>query len=72
MAGEVLVARDGDIATVTLSNPERTNALDLAMWERLGSVSRELDCIRERARELKAGEGVRRAHRHRYAVAANR
>ena len=37
MAGAVLVARDGEIATVTLSNPERFNALDLAMWERLGA-----------------------------------
>ena len=43
MAGEVLVARNGDIATVTLSNPERMNALDLAMWERLGALARELE-----------------------------
>src|SRR5207244_3165792 len=33
---------DGDIATVTLSNPGRMNALDLAMWERLGLLAKEL------------------------------
>jgi hypothetical protein len=36
MPGAVLVARDDEIASVTLSNPERFNALDLAMWQRLG------------------------------------
>ena len=43
MAAEVLLARDGNIATVTLSNPGRLNALNLAMWNRLGEVMRELD-----------------------------
>ena len=43
MSGEVLLARDGDLAVVTLSNPEKLNALDLAMWKRLGQVMRELD-----------------------------
>src|SRR5262249_46071917 len=43
MPGEVLLARSGDIATVTLSNPARLNALDLAMWKRLGQLMRELD-----------------------------
>jgi len=43
MSGEVLVSRDGAIATVTLSNPERMNALSLAMWESLGARARELD-----------------------------
>jgi len=38
----ILVTRDGAIATVTLNNPERLNALSLAMWERLGAVAREL------------------------------
>jgi len=36
------VARDGAIATVTLNNPERLNALDRAMWARLGGIMREL------------------------------
>ena len=38
----ILVTRDGVIATVTLNNPERLNALDKAMWRRLGEVMREL------------------------------
>ncbi len=40
---EVLVAREGALATVTLSNPERLNALTLAMWEQLGAIVRGLD-----------------------------
>ena len=43
MSGEILVAREGDIASVTLSNPGRMNALDLRMWEALGAAARELD-----------------------------
>ena len=43
MPGEILLARDGDIATVALSNPERLNALDLGMWKRLGQIMRDLD-----------------------------
>jgi len=38
----VLVTRDGAIATVALNNPERLNALNRAMWARLGDVMREL------------------------------
>jgi enoyl-CoA hydratase len=38
----VLVARDGAIATVTLNNPERLNALNRAMWTRLGESMRHL------------------------------
>jgi enoyl-CoA hydratase len=47
MPGEILLARDGPIATVTLSNPGKLNALDLAMWKRLGQVARELDRDKE-------------------------
>jgi enoyl-CoA hydratase/carnithine racemase len=43
MSPGILVARDGDIATVTLNNPERLNALSLAMWEQLGAQARALD-----------------------------
>jgi enoyl-CoA hydratase/carnithine racemase len=43
MPGEILLSRDGPIATVALSNPGKLNALDLAMWKRLGEVMRELD-----------------------------
>jgi enoyl-CoA hydratase len=40
--GQVLVARDGTIATVTLSSPGRMNALDKAMWSQLGAAMQEL------------------------------
>jgi enoyl-CoA hydratase len=43
MSGEVLLARDGAVATVTLSNPERLNALSASMWKGLGEAFRELD-----------------------------
>src|SRR5258707_12590538 len=43
MSGEILLARDDDIATVTLSNPGKLNALGLGSWKRLGAVMRELD-----------------------------
>jgi enoyl-CoA hydratase len=43
VSGEILLERDGDIATVTLSNPGRLNALGLGSWKRLGEVMRELD-----------------------------
>ncbi|MBI4291887.1 MAG: enoyl-CoA hydratase/isomerase family protein [Betaproteobacteria bacterium] len=42
MSGTVLVARQGDIATLVLDNPERMNALSRPMWERLGQVTDEL------------------------------
>jgi len=43
MPGEILVSRDGPIATVALSNPGKLNALDLGMWKRLSGTMRELD-----------------------------
>ena len=41
-AAPLLVTRDDAIATVTLNNPDRLNALNKPMWERLGTVIREL------------------------------
>jgi enoyl-CoA hydratase len=43
VSGEILLARESDIATVTLSNPEKLNALGLGSWKRLGEAMRELD-----------------------------
>ena len=43
MSDAILVERDGAIATVALNRPERLNALDKAMWSRLGSAMQELD-----------------------------
>jgi enoyl-CoA hydratase/carnithine racemase len=42
MSGELLLVRDGDIATVTLSNPGKLNALTKPMWMRVGELMREL------------------------------
>ena len=42
MSGEVLFAREGEIATLTLSSAERLNALSLAMWEQLGGHAKKL------------------------------
>ncbi|MGH6880997.1 enoyl-CoA hydratase/isomerase family protein [Hypericibacter sp.] len=39
----VLLTREGAVATLTLNRPERLNALDLAMWHRLGEVLREIE-----------------------------
>jgi len=43
MSDNVLVQRHGTIATVTLNNAEKLNALTFCMWTRLGEVMRELD-----------------------------
>ena len=42
MNDPILVKQDGDIATVELNNPDKLNALNQAMWQRLGSVMSEL------------------------------
>lgn len=38
----MLLTRDGDVATVTLNNPAKLNALNKPMWEALGTAMREL------------------------------
>ena len=43
MSDAILLARDGAIATVTLNNPEKLNALGLVSWKRLGEAMREFD-----------------------------
>src|SRR3546814_17181113 len=42
MTDTILVERNGDIATLTLSNPDRLNAMTGAMWRRVGEAMREL------------------------------
>jgi enoyl-CoA hydratase/carnithine racemase len=42
MADPILVSRDGPIATVVLNRPDRLNALNRAMWTRLGEAMRRL------------------------------
>lgn len=51
MAGAVHCTREGAVATVTLANPGKLNAVDLAMWERLAetvtslSAADDIRCI---------------------------
>lgn len=42
MPEEILVSRDGGIATVTLNNPAKLNAVNATMWRRLRTVMEEL------------------------------
>jgi enoyl-CoA hydratase/carnithine racemase len=42
MSGNVHVDRDGVVATVSLSNPDKLNALTVAMWRDLARVMEEL------------------------------
>jgi enoyl-CoA hydratase/carnithine racemase len=42
MSDIVLLAREADIATVTLNRPDRLNALDKAMWQRLAAIMVEV------------------------------
>lgn len=42
MQDSVLLDRAGPLATITLNRPDRLNALDLAMWRRLGEIAAEL------------------------------
>ncbi len=42
MTDQILVQRDGTIATVTLNRPEKLNAMTKPMWRRLGEVMGKL------------------------------
>ncbi len=42
MSDEILIRRDGQIATVVLNRPHKLNALTKPMWQQLGSAMREL------------------------------
>ncbi len=42
MSGRIGCTRDGEVATVTLSNPAKLNAVDSAMWRQLALVLSEL------------------------------
>jgi enoyl-CoA hydratase/carnithine racemase len=42
MTARITTRRDGDVATVVLSNPAKLNALTLAMWEELAAAMRSL------------------------------
>jgi enoyl-CoA hydratase/carnithine racemase len=42
MEDDILLAREGFIATVTLNRPDKLNALTKPMWRRLGEIFQEL------------------------------
>lgn len=42
MLGQIIVNRDGAVATVAIDNPDKLNALTVAMWQALARVMREL------------------------------
>lgn len=58
MPAAVLFARDGGIATVTLSNPEKLNAVTAAMWRLLAAVMVEADADQSLRAVVIRGEGT--------------
>jgi enoyl-CoA hydratase/carnithine racemase len=57
MAGAVFCARDGVVATVTLANPGKLNAVDLAMWQSLASTISTLSADNEIRCIILRGDG---------------
>lgn len=58
MTPDVLSQRDGAVATVTLFNPEKLNALNAAMWRRLADVFAALDADETLRCVIVRGEGA--------------
>ncbi|MDD5298598.1 MAG: enoyl-CoA hydratase-related protein [Rhodocyclaceae bacterium] len=57
MRPDILCEIAGDIATVTLFNPDKLNAVTAAMWQRLKAVMHELDDREDLRCVLIRGEG---------------
>lgn len=57
MTPDVLCNREGGIATVTLFNPDKLNALNAAMWQRLAQVFAVLDADASLRCVIVRGEG---------------
>lgn len=55
--GAILCRREGAIATVTLSNPGKLNAIDAAMWRRLRETMAELATLDDLRCVILAGAG---------------
>jgi enoyl-CoA hydratase/carnithine racemase len=58
LAGNILCERDGGIATVTLFNPDKLNALNAAMWQRLRETMSELTADESLRCVILRGEGA--------------
>ncbi len=58
MSGAILLDRDGGIATVTLANPGKLNALDASMWRALEECFAALDADDESRCVIVRGEGA--------------
>lgn len=58
MNPDILCQRDGVVATVTLFNPDKLNALNAAMWRRLAEVFSALDADEALRCVLVTGEGA--------------
>lgn len=58
MAGRILGEREGGIATVTLSNPGKLNAIDAAMWRQLEAMFCDLDAAADLCCIIVQGEGA--------------
>jgi enoyl-CoA hydratase/carnithine racemase len=57
MSAEVLCSREGAVATVTLRNPEKLNAVNAHMWRELARVMRELEAEEALRCVVLRGEG---------------
>ena len=55
----VRVERQGEVARVTLDRPDKLNAVNNAMWDRLGALFAELDADPSLRCVIVAGDGER-------------
>lgn len=56
---QILVQRDGPVATVVLDRPQKLNAMTKPMWQQFGEVFRELSAERELRCVVLRGAGER-------------
>ena len=57
MSGEIKVDRDGFVATVTLSAPDRLNAMNLNMWQGISDAFTVLDLVDDLRCSIMRGAG---------------
>lgn len=59
MKGEILLTREGPVATIALSNPAKLNALTVAMWRELAAVMQRLSADDDLRCVVLRGAGTR-------------